>query len=80
MKRLFYSAGIIITLGLLGSCAQHDSQSPDTSGAAPYDQPGVGVDTTNAGTTNAAGRPNASNDGTNNNGNLSTADSSLNRQ
>ena len=71
MKRLFYSAGIIISLGLFGSCAQHDPKSPDTSGAVPYDQPGAGVDTSNVGTTN---------DSINNAGNLNTGDSSLKGQ
>jgi hypothetical protein len=50
MKRLFYSAGIILTLGLFGSCAQHDPKAPDTSGGTPYGSGGsgnpVGVDTT----------------------------------
>ena len=49
MKRLLYGAGIILSLGFFGSCAQHDTESPDTSGAMPYGETqgrnSTGVDT-----------------------------------
>ena len=78
MKRLFYSVGVALMLGFFSSCAQHDTKSPDTSGGVPVNQPGAGVDTTNAGTNNntGAGGNNMSNDGTNNNQTTNTGDTS----
>jgi hypothetical protein len=49
MKRLLYSSALVFLISFFSSCAQHDPNSPDTSGAVPYDKPGVGVDTTNTG-------------------------------
>lgn len=79
MKRLFFCAGFVLTILFTSGCAQHDTKSPDTSGAVPYTDPGVGVDTTtrtNAGT----GAPNNNNDGTNNNQQVNTGDSTSNKQ
>ncbi|HEY1021382.1 MAG TPA: hypothetical protein VGE06_03680 [Flavisolibacter sp.] len=45
MKRLLYGSVLWMTIGLFTSCAQHDPNSPDTSGAMPSDHPNVGVDT-----------------------------------
>lgn len=88
MKRLFYSAGIVLTLSFFGSCAQHDPNSPDTSGAVPYGSSEggnrVGVDTITtglptgtgaAGGTNSANAPNMNNDQTNATKQSSTFDS-----
>ena len=50
MKRLFVCFGFATTLLLYAGCAQHDTNSPDTSGSAPYGAEGankVGVDTVN---------------------------------
>lgn len=82
MKRLFYCAGIALMLLGFSSCAQHDTSSPDTSGTVPVNQPGAGVDTTNAGTMNGTGNSstNSSNDGTNNNGSVNTGDSGTKKQ
>jgi hypothetical protein len=84
MKRLFYGAGIVLTLSFFGSCAQHDPSSPDTSGGVPYGESEggnrVGVDTVNTGTPNVGGAPNTGNDGTNNNQRINTGDTSSNRQ
>ena len=83
MKRLLFSAGIAFILGLF-SCAQHDTNSPDTSGAVSKQQPGVGVDTTNAstGTQPATGPTDAnhSNDNTNNNQQVNTGDTGTKKQ
>lgn len=83
MKRLFYCAGIALTLTVL-SCAQHDTKSPDTSGAVSTQQPGAGVDTSNSkmGTQTTTGPTNAnnSNDNTNNNKQVNTGDSSKKKQ
>jgi hypothetical protein len=80
MKRLFYSAGIFLTLSIFGSCAQHDTKSPDTSGALPNTQPGAGVDTTQAGqTTGGNTGTNMNNDGTNNNQQTNTGDTTQQR-
>lgn len=78
MKRLFFAAGIAITFGLV-SCAQHDPKSPDTSGSQPYDQPGVGVDTTRTAGPGGTGVPNSNNDGEINNQEINTGDSSNKR-
>jgi len=48
MKRLFVCFGFATALLFYTGCAQHDSNSPDTSGSAPYGTEGankVGVDT-----------------------------------
>lgn len=45
MKRLFYASAVLLTMSFFTSCAQHDPNSPDTSGAVPKDNPNVGVDT-----------------------------------
>lgn len=75
MKRLFFSAALAAGMLVYTGCAQHDPNSPDTSGNAPKDQPGVGVDTSSATTQpNTGGAPNSSNDGTNNNQQLNTGD------
>ncbi len=81
MKKTLYCAGIALTLSFF-SCAQHDTKSPDTSGTVPYNQPGVGVDTSNAGRTNnaGAGAPNHNNDGAINNQQVNTGDTSTGRQ
>ena len=79
MKRLIYSAGFAFLLTFF-SCAQHNSEKPDTSGAVPYNQPGVGVDTTSAQTktqtTTGPTNANSSNDYSNNNKQVNTGDSS----
>lgn len=48
MKRLFFSAGIVLTITFC-SCAQHDTKTPDSAGTVPVNQPGAGVDTANRG-------------------------------
>ncbi|RYZ61797.1 MAG: hypothetical protein EOO14_04040 [Chitinophagaceae bacterium] len=50
MKRLLYGSALLLTISFFTSCAQHDPDSPDTSGAMPRNSPGVGVDTIGAGT------------------------------
>ncbi|NTS40517.1 hypothetical protein HRG84_06335 [Flavisolibacter sp. BT320] len=50
MKRLFYGSALLLSLSFATGCAQHDPDSPDTSGAMPRNSPGVGVDTIGAGT------------------------------
>lgn len=83
MKRLLYGAGIVLSLGFLGSCAQHDTESPDTSGAMPYGESAggnsTGVDTT---VTQYAGDsvPNMNNDHSNATQQSSTFDSVEKRQ
>jgi hypothetical protein len=83
MKRLFYGAGIVLSLSFLGSCAQHDPESPDTSGNVPYGESAgrntTGVDTTN---TQYAGDslPNMNNDRSNVPKQSSTFDSVDKRQ
>ena len=49
MKRLLYGSALLMTMSFLASCAQHDPNSPDTSGAMPRNTPGVGVDTVGSG-------------------------------
>lgn len=90
MKRLFYSAGIVLALSFFGSCAQHDPNSPDTSGAVPYGEGEgrnrVGVDTVGTGVSGGTGgaggtnAPNMNNDGTNTTKQSSTFDSVEKRQ
>lgn len=84
MKRLFYAAGIVLSIGFLSSCAQHDPESPDTSGAVPYDEASgrnrVGVDTVSMNPSNINGDPNMSNDGSNVTKQSSTFDSVDKRQ
>jgi hypothetical protein len=80
MKRLFFYAGFALTAAFFSSCAQHDAKSPDTSGGVPYNQPGVGVDTTNAEATNNTSTPNNNNDGSNNNQAVNTGDSNSRKQ
>lgn len=83
MKRLLYGAGIFFSLTFFGSCAQHDPESPDTSGAVPYGEAAgrntTGVDTTN---TSYAGDsiPNMNNDRSNVTKQSSTFDSVEKRQ
>lgn len=79
MKKQFFAACIALTAGLLSSCAQHDTKSPDTSGSEPYNKPGVGVDTTSVGSGQNGGAPNQNNDGINNNQEVNTGDSSNNK-
>ena len=45
MKRLFYRSALFLAMSFFVGCAQHDPDSPDTSGAVPKDNPNVGVDT-----------------------------------
>lgn len=48
MKRLFLCLGLATTLLVYAGCAQHDPNSPDTAGSAPYNAEGpnkVGIDT-----------------------------------
>lgn len=45
MKRLFYGSALLLAMSVYVGCAQHDPNSPDTSGAVPSDNPNVGVDT-----------------------------------
>lgn len=83
MKRLLYGTGIVLSLGFLGSCAQHDTESPDTSGAVPYGEASgrntTGVDTfTNPYPNDTL--PNMNNDGTNATKQSSTFDSVEKRQ
>jgi hypothetical protein len=80
MKRLFYCTGLVLTMSILGSCAQHDTTSPDTSGTMPSNQPGAGVDTSGATAPNTSPTPNAANDQSNNNKQINTADSLNKRQ
>ncbi|MDQ3276682.1 MAG: hypothetical protein M3Q06_00035 [Bacteroidota bacterium] len=80
MKRLFYCSVLAVTMSVFNSCAQHDPNSPDTSGAMPKNQPGVGVDTTTMSTPNSTAAPNMSNDHSNNNQQVNTADSTQNKQ
>jgi hypothetical protein len=81
MKRLLFCAALAVSVAFFESCAQHDPQSPDTSGNVPRTEPGAGVDTSNATTQpNTGGAPNSSNDGTNNNQQLNTGDTGKIRQ
>lgn len=50
MKRLLYGSALLMTISFFTGCAQHDPDSPDTSGAMPRNSPGVGVDTVGSGT------------------------------
>lgn len=79
MKRLFLTAGIAVTIGFFSSCAQHDTNSPDTAGSEPYNKPGVGVDTSGVRSGAGGAAPNHSNDGINNNQQVNTGDSSNKR-
>ena len=84
MKRLFYCAGIVLTLGFFGSCAQHDPTSPDTGGSVPYGESQgvnrVGVDTVGAQPMGDTLAPNMNNDGSNVTKQSSTFDSVEKRQ
>lgn len=67
MKRLFFCFGIALTLGFFSSCAQHDPDSPDTSGSAPYGADGAnktGIDTVATPQTNDANFPDMNSTGT----------------
>jgi hypothetical protein len=80
MKRLFYCAGLVLTICIFESCAQHDTTSPDTSGNVPVNQPGAGVDTSGATPPNTTAPPNTANDMSNNNQQINTGDSSQKKQ
>lgn len=80
MKRLFLCAGLVLSLTILNSCAQHDPNSPDTSGNLPKDKPGAGIDTSQVSTQNNGSNPNGSNDGTNNNQQVTTGDTGTKKQ
>src|SRR5688572_4798380 len=49
MKRLLYGSALLLAMSFVTGCAQHDPDSPDTSGAMPRNTPGVGVDTVGSG-------------------------------
>ncbi|HET7898482.1 MAG TPA: hypothetical protein VFL47_12440 [Flavisolibacter sp.] len=85
MKRLFLCFGFAATLLIAGSCAQHDPNSADTSGAAPYGSGGankVGIDTVATPNDSAANFPDME-QGTNNNmrnpNNTTSGDAKSNR-
>ncbi|HEV7331388.1 MAG TPA: hypothetical protein VGN63_10145 [Flavisolibacter sp.] len=78
MKRLIYGSALLLTMGFISSCDQHDTSSPDTSGAMPYNNPNVGVDTISV--QNRTGSPNMSNDNSNKDQGISTTDSARNNQ
>jgi hypothetical protein len=81
MKRLFLCAGLALATTVLSNCAQHDPTSPATSGGVPKDQPGAGIDTSDATLqSNTGGAPNSSNDGTNNNQQINTGDTGTKQQ
>jgi hypothetical protein len=80
MKRLFYCAGLVLTICIFEGCAQHDTTSPSTSGNTPVNQPGAGVDTSGATPPNTMATPNTANDQSNNNKQINTADSLNKRQ
>ena len=76
MKRMFLIAGIALSII---SCAQHDTNTPDTSGNDPQDpNRSTMTSDTMAGsqaTDSAGNSPNMNNDHSNNNGTVNTADS-----
>lgn len=72
MKRMAITFGIALSIL---SCAQHDSNSPDTSGNDPQNP--NRTTTTGDTSTNAGGMNTMNTDGTNNN---QTGDSSLNNR
>lgn len=83
MKRLFYGAGIVLSMSFMVGCAQHDPNSPDTAGSVPYGEE-VGRNSTGVDTVpqpnGTEGVPNMNNDRSNVTKQSSTFDSVEERQ
>ena len=75
MKRLVLILGIALSVL---SCAQHDTNSPDTAGTNPQNPNRTTGDTMTTGTD--SGGNNVNNDNTNNNQQVNTGDSSMNNR
>lgn len=83
MKKLIIAAGIILSTAAYSGCKQHDPNGPDTGGGVPVDQRSEGGSANKAATEGNPVNPNGNNmttNATNNNDQIRTGDSSLNKQ